>query len=164
MITSVFKTIIGWLVEKGREKVAEKLKDGDVTDQQLRGIIIREIDDVKSKLDGISKKELKTSISSFREGIEYLYEVFEETRSRSELTESATRQLANAKDSFKLARQMATIAFSNEGLSPNDRILAMQYRVMATVLETIDHPADAVAPCKVCIEELNGMPVVQQSL
>ena len=73
-------------MEKGREKVAEKLKDGDVTDQQLRGIIIHEIDDVKSKLDGISKKELKTSISSFREGIEYLYEVFEETRSRNELT------------------------------------------------------------------------------
>ena len=163
MITSVFKTIIGWLVEKGREKVAEKLKDGDVTDQQLRSIIIRKIDDVNSKLDGISKKELKASNSFFREGIEYLYEVFEETRSRSELTESATRQLANAKDSFKLARQMATIAFSNEALSPNDRILAMQYRVMATVLETIDHPADAVAPCKVCIEELNGLPVVQRS-
>ena len=151
-------------MEKGREKVAEKLKDGDVTDQQLRSIIIRKIDDVNSKLDGISKKELRASNSFFREGIEYLYEVFEETRSRSELTESATRQLANAKDSFKLARQMATIAFSNEGLSPNDRILAMQYRVMATVLETIDHPADAVAPCKVCIEELNGLPVVQRSL
>ena len=40
----------------------------------------------------------------------------------------------------------------------------MQYRVMATALETIDHPADAVAPCKVCIEKLNGLPVVQQSL
>ena len=163
MITAVFKTTIGWLVEKGREKVAEKLKYGDVTDQQLRGIIIREIDDVKSKLDGISKKELKTSISSFREGIEYLYKVFEETRSRDELTEYATRQLATAKDRFKFSRQMATIAFSNEALSTTDRILAMQYRVMATVLETIDHPADAVAPCKVCIEELNGLPVVQRS-
>ena len=164
MITAVFKTTIGWLVEKGREKVAEKLKYGDVTDQRLRGIIIREIDDVKSKLDGISKKELKTSISSFREGIEYLYKVFEETRSRDELTEYATRQLATAKDRFKFARQMATIAFSNEVLSTTDRILAMQYRVMATVLETIDHPADAVASCRVCIEELNSLPVVQQSL
>ena len=40
----------------------------------------------------------------------------------------------------------------------------MQYRVMATVLETIDHPADDVALCKVCIEKLNGLLVVQQSL
>ena len=54
--------------------------------------------------------------------------------------------------------------FPNEALSTTDCIIAMQYRVMATVLETRDHPADAVAPCKVCIEKLNGLPVVQQSL
>ena len=149
---------------------------------------MREIDDMKSKLDGLSKKDLLASISFFREGIELLYGVFEETRSRREydadtaqaacaealsltegmkhlkLTESATRKLANSKDRFKSARERATDAFSNEALSTTDRILAMQYRVMATVLETIDHPADAVTSCKVCIEELNGLPVVQQSL
>ena len=188
IITAVFKATIGCLVDKCRDEAAKKLKDGDITDQQFRGIIMREIDDMRSKLDGLSRKDLLASIGFFREGIELLYEVFEDTRSRSEygadaaqaacaeavsltegvkhlqLTESATRQLANAKERFKLARQMATIAFSNEALSPNDRILAMQYRVMATVLETIDHPADAAAPCKVCIEELNGLPVVKQSL
>ena len=174
-------------MDKGRDEAAKKLKDGDVTDQQFRGIIMREIDDMKSKLDGLSRKDLLASIGFFREGIELLYEVFEEKRSRSEygadtaqaacaeavslaegmkhleLTESATRKLSNAKKRFKRARERATDAFSNEVLSPNDRILAMQYRVMATVLETIDHPADAVTPCKVCIEELNGLPVVQRS-
>ena len=188
IITAVFKATVGWLVDKGRDEAAKKLKDGDVTDQQFRGIIMREIDDMKSKLDGLSKKDLLASISFFREGIELLYGVFEETRSRREydvdtaqaacaealsltegmkhleLTESATRKLANSKDRFKSARERATDAFSNEALSTTDRILAMQYRVMATVLETIDHPADAVTSCKVCIEELNGLPVVQQSL
>ena len=188
MITAVFKATIGWLVDKGRYETAEKLKDGDVTDQQFRGIIMREIDDMKSKLDGLSKKDLLASISFFREGIELLYGVFEETRSRREydadtaqaacaealsltegmkhleLTESGTRKLAKSKDRFKSARERATDAFSNEALSTTDRILAMQYRVMATVLETIDHPADAVTSCNVCIEELNGLPVVQQSL
>ena len=187
IITAVFKATIGWLVDKGRDEAAKKLKDGDVTDQQFRGIIMREIDDMKSKLDGLSRKDLLASIGFFREGIELLYEVFEEKRSMSEygadtaqaacaeavslaegmkhleLTESATRQLTNAKKRFERARERATDAFSNEALSPSDRILAMQYRVMATVLETIDHPADAVAPCKVCIEELNGLPVVQRS-
>ena len=188
IITVVFKATVGWLVDKGRDEAAKKLKDGDVTDQQFRGIIMREIDDMKSKLDGLSRKDLLASIGFFREGIELLYEVFEEKRSRSEygadtaqaacaeavsltegmkhleLTKSATRKLSHAKKRFGSARERATDAFSNEALSPNDRILAMQYRVMATVLETIDHPADAVAPCKVCIEELNGLPVVQQSL
>ena len=187
IITVVFKATIGWLVDKGRDEAAKKLKDGDVTDQQFRGIIMREIDDMKSKLDGLSRKDLLASIGFFREGIELLYEVFEEKRSRSEygadtaqaasaeavsltegmrdleLTESATRQLKNAKERFKSARKMATIAFSTEALSTTDRILAMQYRVMATVLETIDHPADAVTPCNACIEELNGLPVVQRS-
>ena len=188
IITAVFKATIGWLVDKGRDEAAKKLKDGDVTDQQFRGIIMREIDDMRSKLDGLSRKYLLASNEFFREGIELLYEVFKETRFRSgygadtaqaacaetvslaegmkhlELTESATRQLANAKKRFERAREMATTAFSNEALSTTDRILAMQYRVMATVLETIDHPADAVTPCKVCIEELNSLPVVQQSL
>ena len=187
IITAVFKATIGWLVDKSRDEASKKLKDGDVTDQQFRGIIMREIDDMKSKLDGLSRKDLLASIGFFREGIELLYEVFEEKRSRSEygadtaqaacaeavsltegmkhleLTESATRKLSHAKKRFERARERATDAFSNEALSPNDRILAMQYRVMATVLETIDHPADAVAPCKVCIEELNGLPVVQRS-
>ena len=188
IITAVFKATMGWLVDKCRDEAAEKLKDGDITDQQFRGIIMREIDDLRSKLDGLSKKDLLASISFFREGVELLYEVFEDTRSRSkygadaaqaacaeavsltegmkhlELTKSATRKLADAKKRFESARERATDAFSNEALSPNDRILSMQYRVMATVLEKIDHPEDVLAPCKVCIEELNSLPVVQQSL
>ena len=187
IITAVFKATIGWLVDKGRDEAAKKLKDGDITDQQFSGIIMREIDDMKSKLDGLSRKDLLASISFFREGIELLYEAFEETRSKSEygadtaqaacaeavsltegiehleLTESAIGQLASAKERFERARKMATIAFSNEALSTSDRILAMQYRVMATVLQTIDHPEDVLAPCKACIEELNSLPVVQQS-
>ena len=188
IITAVFKATMGWLVDKCRDEAAKKLKDGDITDKQFRGIIMREIDDMKSKLDGLSRKDLLSSISSFKEGVELLYEVFEETRSRCEygadaaqaacavtvslteemkhlkLTESATRKLADAKKRFESARERATDAFSNEALSPNDRILSMQYRVMATVLEKIDHPEDVLAPCKVCIEELNGLPVVKQSL
>ena len=188
IITAVFKATMGWLVDKCRDEAAKKLKDGDITDQQFRGIIMREIDDLSSKLDGLSRKDLLASISFFREGVELLYEVFEDTRSRCEygadaaqaacaeavsltegmkhleLTKSATRKLADAKKRFESARERATDAFCNEALSPNDRILSMQYRVMATVLEKIDHPEDVLAPCKVCIEELNSLPVVQQSL
>ena len=58
IITAVFKATIGWLVDKGRDEASKKLKDGDVTDQQFRGIIMREIDDMKSKLDGLSRKDL----------------------------------------------------------------------------------------------------------
>ena len=129
-------------------------------------MIVREIDDIKSKLDGLSRTNLLASISFFEEGIELLYEVFDKARSRSEggelpvqeacaeafalaeemrnveltgLDESATRALANAKERFKDARREATRAFKNEALTTPDRILAMEYRVMATILETIDN-------------------------
>ena len=190
IVTTVFKATIGLLMNKARDKAAEKLKDGDVTDQKFRGLIVREIDDIKKKLDGLSRKDLLASMSFFKEGIEHLYEVFANARSRSEygalttqaacaeafslaqgmrnleltdLDESAMRALSNAKKRFEDSRRKATEAFNNESLETSDRILAMQYRVMATILETVDNPADAVASCRVCIEELNSMSAVRNS-
>ena len=182
---AVFKATIGLLVNKGKDKAAERLKECDVTQQIFRNMIVTEIDDIKSKLDGLSRKDLLASISFFEEGIELLYEVFDKARSRSEggelpvqafalvqemrnmklngLDESATRVLVNAKERFKDARKEATRAFKNEALTTSDRLLAMECRVMATVLETIDNPADAIAPCKVCIKEVNCLSAVQNS-
>ena len=191
IVTAVFKATIGLIVNKGRDKAAERLREGDITEQKFRSAIVREIDDIKSKLDGLSKKGLLASISFFEEGIELLYEVFGKAMCRSEggevpgvraacaevfafaegmknveltgLDESATRALTNAKGRFKEARREATRAFKNEALTTSDRLLAMEYRVMSTILETVDNPADAMAPCRVCIKELNCLSAVQKS-
>ena len=190
IVTTLFKVTIGLLVNKGRDKAAEILKNGDVTDQRFHSLIVREIDDIKSKLDALSRKDLEASISFFEEGIALLYEVFDIVKSRNEcgaataqaacdeafslvegitrleltgLDESATRKLSTAKKRFEDARREATRAFKNEGLKTSDRILAMKYRVMATILETVDNPADAVAPCGVCVKELNSLSAVQNS-
>ena len=189
LITAVFKATIGLLVNKGRDKLAEKLNEGDVTDQKFRGLIVREIDEIKSKLDGLARKDLKTSISHFKEGIELLYEVFESARPSSEhkilteqaasveafplsremrkleltsMNETATRLLSAAKERFKEARREATKAFNNEALELPDRLLAMQYRLMATILETVDNPKDSLPACKVCIEDLHDVSGVKE--
>ena len=190
LITAVFKATIGLLVNKGRDKLAEKLNEGDVTDQKFRGLIVREIDEIKSKLDGLARKDLLASISLFKEGIELLYEVFESARSSSEhramtaaatvgaeqfdiakeikklelssLDESATRKLGRAKKRFEEARLEAIRAFSNEALELSDRLLAVQYRLMATILETVDNPTDALAGCRVCLDELHQVPAVKE--
>ena len=188
-ITVVFKATIGLVVNKGRDKLAEKLNKGDVTDQKFRGLIVREIDEIKSKLDGLARKDLKTSISHFKEGIELLYEVFESARPSSEhkilteqaasveafplsremrkleltsMDETATRLLSAAKERFKEARREATKAFNNEALELPDRLLAMQYRLMATILETVDNPKDSLPACKVCIEDLHDVSGVKE--
>ena len=182
IVTAVLKLTVGMLVNKGRDKAAEKLKDGDVTDQIFRDLIVREIEDIRSKLDGLTRQNLQASIIFFEEGIELLYELFHKARSTSDATtchkafslvkemkleltgldESASRLLSDAKKRFKDARRTATVAFANEALKTADRILAMQYRVMSTILEKIDTPADAVAPCRVCVKDLHGLPAVQE--
>ena len=185
----VFKLTIGLLVNKGRDKAAGKLKDGDVTDEKFRGLIVHEIDNIQSKLDGLSKKDLLASISFFEEGIGLLHNVLDKTRSRREhgastthagdeecsvaermrkleiadLDESAVEALSKAKRRFEDCRRKATEAFANEALEVADRILAMQYRVMATILETVDSPEHAIEPCRVCLKELNSLSAVQNS-
>ena len=81
----------------------------------------------------------------------------------SGLDESAKRVLSDAKERFKDARRRATDAFANDALSTADRILAMHYRVMATILEKLDNPVDALAPCRKCIEDLHRLSAVQEN-
>ena len=202
ILTAVLRASIGLLFNKGRDSAAEKLKEGDVTEQQFRDMIVREIDDIKSKLDGLSRKDLLTSISIFKEGIVFLYKVLDMTSSGEEgsateqgtatqgtwdgtsqlslrsletgvkvshatdiegLDDAGKRALADAKKRFDEARMKATEAFNNVALSTTDRILAMQYRVMSTILEKIDNPKEAIAACKLCLEELHSMPAVNKS-
>ena len=209
IVTAVLKATVGLLLTKGRDCLAKKLQEGDVTHEQFRNMIVRELDDIKSKLDGLARKDLLTSISFFKEGIVFLSKVLDKkyyancgpesskvktgneaaekdksterldlptadvkTVSLSvkgqenlfaELDESGRRALADAKKRFDEARMKATEAFNNVALSTKDRILAMQYRVMSTILEKIDSPAEAIATCKLCLEELHSMPAVVKS-
>ena len=80
ILTCVLKTTVGLLVTKGRDAAAERLKEGDATDQQFRNMIVRELDDIKSKLDGLARKDLLTSISFFKEGIVFLYQALDNSK------------------------------------------------------------------------------------
>ena len=80
-----------------------------------------------------------------------------------DLDEAAKRALRMAKKRFGDARREATKAFANERLELFDRFLSMRYRVMATILEVVEHPEDALGTCQVCFEELHGLSAVQNS-
>ena len=77
IVTLVFNTTIGWLVNKGRDMTAERLKEGDVANQKIRDLIVREVEDIKSKLDGLSRKDLLAAVDSFKTGIRYFFEAFD---------------------------------------------------------------------------------------
>ena len=212
IIKSVFQATVGQLIKKGRDLVAEKLREGDVADERFRSLIVRELDDIKSKLDSIAKKDLLSSVSFFKEGLVLAFEMFNETTAdtngadtregtlgtsrgssglnglpsptdgvdgggkiglnfpeelekiqRSRGDNSTTRWLSRAQTRFQDSRRKATDAFVDKALNTLDRVLAMQYRVMATILEAADNPREALPTCKLCLEELHAMPAVQKN-
>ena len=161
--------------------VAEKLKEGDITDHKLRGMIIREMTDVKSKLDGLARKDLLAAIEYLEEGLVLFYDAFHSKTPRSsnseantvslaatlrnteltDLDESATTLLFKAKTRLGDARRKSTEAFSDETLKLSDRVAAMGYRIMATILEAVDDPSAALTSCRMCIERLHSLSAVQ---
>ena len=72
IVTSILSSTVGLLWNKSRDSTAAKLKDGDVTDAKIREIVVRELNDIKTKLDGLSRKDLLSSYSFLQEGVDFL--------------------------------------------------------------------------------------------
>ena len=71
LVTSVLNVTFALLRNKFRHHTAGKLK-GDTTDEKCRQLIIRELDEIKTKLDGLACKDLLSSISFLKEGVCHL--------------------------------------------------------------------------------------------
>ena len=72
IVTSILSSTVGLLWNKDRDSTAAKLKDGDVTDAKIREIIVRDMNDIKTKLDGLSRKDLLSSYNFLQEGVDFL--------------------------------------------------------------------------------------------
>ena len=62
---------------------------------------------------------------------------------------------------FKLAYENATKAFTNDALSIEDRIQASQVRIMATILDNLEHPDAAVRYCRDYLKQLHDIGAIQ---
>jgi hypothetical protein len=88
VVTGVVKLTFGFLANKIRSGIAERLKDGDVTDEECRRLIVRELDDIKSKLDGLARKDLLSSFCFLQEGVNRLYQSLFQVDSNENTAES----------------------------------------------------------------------------
>ena len=186
VISNFISSALGFVLNKARNKVAEKLKEkGDVTDEKLRNAIIEDLNDIKKKIDGLARKDLLASHAFLNEGIVTLYLALDEAK--DELTSIDKRQswrsggldeavklstaiqkmnnksntkLLAAKDCFKAAREKATEAFCNESLSLPDRIMATKLRVASKILECLQDTKAAAAGCMLFLEELHNLPAI----
>ena len=70
VIESIITSALGLLLNKARNTAADKLKErGDVTNEKLRDVIIEDLNDIKTKIDGLARKDLLASYSFLREGV-----------------------------------------------------------------------------------------------
>ena len=92
----------------------------------------------------------------------------------TELDETTKSLLSKAKEKFRLAVEYTTHACNNESLSTFDRITAIRYRVMSSMLESATETARttgdlkstlirALPDCEQCLRKLNSLPAVQNS-
>ena len=100
IISAVLKGTIGLIVKKGRDVAAEKLKDGDVTDQKLRGLIVSELNDIKGKLDALSQKDLKAAVDFFGTGLKNLNGAVVAMRSANVSVEAGEVSERNEEEDF----------------------------------------------------------------
>ena len=72
IVTSVLSSTVGLLWNKDRDLTADKLQDGKMTDAEIRKIVVRELSDIKSKINGRSRKMLLASYNFLQEGVDLL--------------------------------------------------------------------------------------------
>ena len=188
IITGILNSTVGLLWNKTRNVTAAKLQNGDVTDAKIREIVVRELNDIKTKLDAQSRKDLLSSYSFLREGVgllnvcldraeedrsesstmssdvasAVLIEVLELTCAVEKLKIKSCTKYETAKERFKDSRKKATEAFCNEALGIDDRIFAAKLRVVSEILENLESPETAITGCLSFLRDLHSLPAIRE--
>jgi hypothetical protein len=71
-MTDIIKSVLGLFFNKARDVAASKLSEGDLTDENFKGVIVREIDEINKKLDALARTDLLSSLQFLKEGLNRL--------------------------------------------------------------------------------------------
>ena len=185
MASVVEKAVCSALVlvfEKCWDRSVENLNEGGLTSQNIANLIEREIHHMKKTLDGLAKNDLLTSIDDFELGLRYLCNAIDAGDNpygeldgligdilrgklplNGDLVVTAGIEVVKAKEKFKDSKSRAEKACNLPALLISDRIAAFRYRIVATILEALENPAQALTECKHCLEKLHSLPQVKDS-
>ena len=73
------------------DRFADKLKDGDCTDEKCRQLIVRELEEIKTKIDGLARKDLMSSVCFLKDGLCLLSYTFERSANQIGVYESENK-------------------------------------------------------------------------
>ena len=188
LLTSILKFTIGILFKKLRDEAATRLI-GDPTDETFRELISRELNEIKSKLDALIRKDLLSSVQFLEDGICHLQMSISRVSQSQKSYDTSTQlddesfsltsiglatttgmyvvtskeQYQRAQECSKIAGQEATRAFSNPALVIDDKILATKLRITARILEGIKDLESSVNASIMYLESLHVLPEVQEA-
>ena len=159
IITGILRSTVGLLFDKARDSAANKLKDGDLTDEKLREIIVKDLSDIKSKLDCLSLKDLDASYSFLKEGVKLLNlaldKLNEDQKARESPSDEATRVvnntafgILNAAISLPQAIQKLKISCDERFVSAKDRFRASRERATDAFNNKSLSIKDRIMACK----------------
>ncbi|CAB4013137.1 Hypothetical predicted protein [Paramuricea clavata] len=179
IVTSILSSTVGLLWNKARDSTAAILQGGEVPDENIREIVVSELNDIKTKLHGLLRnKDLLSSYKFLQEGVDLfnvslnklkleqsgiLNEALELSRAMGKLKINSDKEFESTKERFKDARKTATHAFSNETLSIKDRIFAAKLRIVSEVLEYLESPETAITGCLSFLKKLHSLPTIEDT-
>jgi hypothetical protein len=122
IVTSILSSTVGLLWNKARDTTAAKLKDGDAADARIRKLIVREMDDMKTKLDGLSRKDLLSSYTFLQEGVDFLNSCLEKASAVDETHECdhetstmmSTVESSRLNEALELSRAVGKLKIGSE--------------------------------------------------
>ena len=136
IITGILRSTVSLLFDKARDSAASKLKDGDLTDEKLRGIIVKDLSDIKSKLDCLSLKDLDASYSFLKEGVKLLNlaldKLNEDQKASESSSDEATRVVNNTASGILNAALLLPEAIQKLRISCDDRFVSAKDRFKAS--------------------------------
>ena len=124
VIGIVLKMTLGLFVKKARSSLSDNLKDGSLNSQQLRNLIISNLQDVRSKLDGLSRANLLTSVSRIQEGLGLLGDLLDKPNTPTLLFQDGDDDDKGEENSTRPSNTGQ--ASSSESISPLDMYSALK--------------------------------------
>ena len=130
IITGILRSTVGLLCDKARDSAANKLKDGDLADQKLREIIVKDLTDIKSKLDSLALKDLDSSYSFLKEGVRLLNHALDKSNEDQKASEGpageATRVMNDTASGILNAALSLPQAIQQLKISSDKRFVSAQ--------------------------------------
>ncbi|XP_028415710.1 uncharacterized protein LOC114539284 [Dendronephthya gigantea] len=162
IVTSILSSTVGLLWNKVRDSTADKLKDGDVADAEIRKIVVADLDDITSNIDGISTPTLLASYDFLREGIDLLNVSLDEsnpeqkasgTQDKSDepssdipsvyfnqavkLTRAMEKLKINSGEEFKTAKKRFEVARMTATTAFRNEAFSIEDRIFAAKLQIV---------------------------